>query len=293
MSGIPQELVQRLAQEFLRQVRLEAAADPTLAITLESEDAAVAQAEVANQPSPEKDQQAGELEELPGPVPLLLRHPAHPTTPIDEATGPATNSARPPPSSEQAGPSTSSAQPPLAPPLVAGRPSAADVWLEIREELRNSCVEFLRARARMQTASEALDGFLLEYLQKGVELAGEYPQRVTDERAAQAASRAEHDRRSNLRASDRAVELARAQLAGLQRTTASRNAALQRKLEEAEENSWHARRSAPTEVGERAPLRKRCPVCGLEGTTGRDRECPNRRGHKAILARKAEEAHPR
>ena len=47
MSGIPQELVQRLAQEFLRQVRLEAAADPTLAITLELEISAAVHAEVA------------------------------------------------------------------------------------------------------------------------------------------------------------------------------------------------------------------------------------------------------
>ena len=37
MSGIPQELVQRLAQELLRQVRLEAAMDPPPAITLATE----------------------------------------------------------------------------------------------------------------------------------------------------------------------------------------------------------------------------------------------------------------
>ena len=145
----------------------------------------------------------------------------------------------------------------------------------------------------MQAASDARDRYLLENLQEGAELAGEYPQRVADERAAQAAYRAKHDRRADLRASDRAVALASAQLAGFQRTSASRSAALQRQLEEVEENRWRARRSAPAEAGERAPLRKRCPVCGLEGTTGRSRECPNRSGHPAILARKAEEATPR
>ena len=86
----------------------------------------------------------------------------------------------------------------------------------------------------MQAASYALDGFLLEYLQERAELAGEYPQRVADERAAQAAYRAEHDRRADLRASDRAVALARAQLAEFQRTSASR---------------WRVRRSAGEREG--------------------------------------------
>ena len=45
MSGIPQELVQRLAQELLRQVRLEAALDPPQAITLSTEEAAAASVE--------------------------------------------------------------------------------------------------------------------------------------------------------------------------------------------------------------------------------------------------------
>ena len=145
----------------------------------------------------------------------------------------------------------------------------------------------------MQAAGEALDHFLLEYLQEEPELAGEYPQRIADESAAQAAYRAVHYRRADLRMSTRAVELARAQLAGFQRTTASRSAELQRELEEAEENRWRTQRGAPGEAGDRAPLRKRCPVCGLEGTTGRGRECPNRSAHGAIMDRKAEDAYQR
>ena len=46
----------------------------------------------------------------------------------------------------------------------------------------------------MQAAGEALDDFLLEYLQEGPELAGEYTQRIADKMAAQAAYRAENDR---------------------------------------------------------------------------------------------------
>ena len=173
------------------------------------------------------------------------------------------------------------------------RRSAAEAWPEVRDELRASRAEFIRARSRMQAAGEALDDFLLEYLQEGPELTGEYPQRIADERAAQASYRAEHDRRADLRASTRAVELARAQLAGFQRTTASRTAALQRQLDEAEDNRWRTQRSAPGEAGYRAPLRKHCPVCELEGTTGRGRECPNRSAHGAIMARKAEDANQR
>ena len=116
--------------------------------------------------------------------------------------------------------------------------SAAEAWPEVRDELRTSRAEFIRARFRMQTASEGLDGFLLEYLQEEPELAGEYPQRVADERVAQAAYRAEHDRRADLRASARAVELARAQLA---------SAALQRQLEEAEENRYYGQKGRSCE----------------------------------------------
>ena len=61
MSGIPQELVQRLAQELLRQVRLEVALDPPPAITLTMEEAAAAWQEAgltapatAEQVTPEK-----------------------------------------------------------------------------------------------------------------------------------------------------------------------------------------------------------------------------------------------
>ena len=119
---------------------------------------------------------------------------------------------------------------------------------------------------------------------------------MADERAAQAAYRAEHNRRSDLRASASQVELARAQLADFQRSTALRSAALQRQLEEAEKNCWRAKRHVPEDAGERAaflPPNKRCPVCGLQGTTGRGRECSNRSGHPAVLARKAEYAKKR
>ena len=156
----------------------------------------------------------------------------------------------------------------------------------MRDELRASRAEFIRARSRMQAAAEVLDGFLLEYLQEGPELRGNTLKELP-ERAAQAAKCAEHDRLAGLRASARAAELARAQLAGFQRATASCSAALQRQLEEAEENRWRTQRGAPGEAGERASLRKRCPVCGLEGTTGRGRECPNRSAHDAIMTRKA------
>ena len=64
--------------------------------------------------------------------------------------------------------------------------------------LRASRAEFIQARSRMQATGEALDDFLLVYLQEGPEFAGEYPQRIADERAAQAAYRAEHDRRAAL-----------------------------------------------------------------------------------------------
>ena len=52
----------------------------------------------------------------------------------------------------------------------------------------------------------------------------------------------------------------------------------------------------PEDAGERAaflPPNKRCPVYGLQGTTGRCREYPNRSGHPAVLARKAEDAKKR
>ena len=212
----------------------------------------------------------------------------------DTAAGPATSSA-PPPSSEKPAELPTSANYPrssAADPATKRR-SAAEAWLEVRDELRVSRAEFIRTRSRMQATGKALDDFLLEYIREGPELAGEYPQRIADERAAQAAYRAEHDRRADLRASTRAVELARAQLAGFQRTTASRSAALQRLLEEAEENRWRTQRGAPREAGDRAPLCKRCPVCGLEGTTGSGQECPSRSVHGAIIARKAEDASQR
>ena len=79
MSGIPQELVQRLAQELLRQVRLEAALDPSPAITLATEEAAVARVEavlaapaIAEQETPE---------EMPRPIYPFLQRLAQPTPP--------------------------------------------------------------------------------------------------------------------------------------------------------------------------------------------------------------------
>ena len=50
--------------------------------------------------------------------------------------------------------------------------SAAEAWPEVRDELRASRAEFIRARSRVQAAGEALDDFLLEYLQEGPELTG-------------------------------------------------------------------------------------------------------------------------
>ena len=175
MSGVPQALFQWLAQELRRPVRLESAEGPTPAITLEMEDAAAAQAEVENQPPPEIEPLTATLQLL-WPEHPFRRRPANPTPPIDEAAGPATYSAQPP-----------------AP--GAERPSATETWPEVRDELRTSRAEFIQARSRIQAAMEALDGFLLEHLQEGAELAGKYPQRVADERAAQAAYRAEHNRR--------------------------------------------------------------------------------------------------
>ena len=42
----------------------------------------------------------------------------------------------------------------------------------MRDKLRTSRAEFIRAGSRMQTASEVLDGFPQEYLQEGPEFAG-------------------------------------------------------------------------------------------------------------------------
>ena len=264
--------------------------DPTPAIMLETEEAAAAREET--KPAAPATAEQAKPEGLPRPIHPFLQRLAQPAA--DTAAGPATSSAPPPSLEEPAEPPTSAnSPPPSAADPATKRRSAAEAWPEVRDELRASRAEFIRARSRMQAAEEALDDFLLEYLQEGPELAREYPQRIADERAAQGAYRAEHDRRADLRASTRAVELARAQLAGFQRTTASRSAELQRQLEEAEENRWRTQRGAPGEVGDRAPLRKRCPVCGLEGTTGRGRECPNRSAHGAIMARKAEDANQR
>ena len=233
MSGIPQELIQRLAQELLRQVRLEAAMDPPSAITLATEEAAADR----------------------------------------EETGP--TSRRPLNRRSRRTCQGSSTR-------------FCSALLSLQRAL-----QLAQLPARPHRHHRRIDDFLLEYLQEGAELAGEYSHRIADKRASQAAYRAEHDRRADLRASTHAVELVRGQLAGFQRTTASRSAALQRQLEEVEENRWRNQRGAPGDAGDRTSLRKRCPVCGLEGTTDRGRECPNRSAHGAIMATKVEDANQR
>ena len=77
MSGIPQELVQRLAQELLRQVRLEAALDHLPAITLATEEAAAARVE-AGLAAPATAEQA-KPEEMPRPIHPFLQRLAQPT----------------------------------------------------------------------------------------------------------------------------------------------------------------------------------------------------------------------
>ena len=186
MSGIPHELVQRLAQELLRQDRLEAAHDATPAITLEIEEDATTQEEIglataiaAERAAPEGARRTAPDHPSVPPAPCPtdaprgrnggLLHQLRPTAingragkPVDHRRGPATTSGRP--SRETAQRSR----------LAAGG---------ARRTARPGA-EFIRARARIQAASEALDSFLLEYLQEGPELAEEYPQRMVDERAA-------------------------------------------------------------------------------------------------------------
>ena len=292
MSGIPEELVQRLVQETLRQARLKAALDPPPAIKLATEEAAAARVE-AGLAVPATAEQAMP-EEMPRPIYPFLQGLAQPAPRVDDAAGPSTSSVQLPLAEELAKPSTrADNQPSLVADLATMRRSAAEAMPEVRDELCTSRAKFIRARFRMQAALEVLDGFLLEYLQVVPELVGEYPQRVADERAAQAAYRAEHERRADRRALARAVELVRAQLVGFQRATALRSAALQRQLEEAEEYRWRTRRGAPEKAGEQAALRKRCPVCGPEGTTGSGRECSNRSAHAAIMDKKTEDANQR
>ena len=275
-----------MAQKLLYQVRLEAAMDPPPTITLATEEATADQEEAA--PTAPATAEQAKPEEIPRLIYPFLQRFAQ--SAADVVAGPATSSAHPPPSEKPAESSISADNPPSsAANLATKRRSTAEASPEVRDEFRASRAEFIRDRSRMQAAGEALDDFFLEYLQEGPELAGEYPKRIADKSAAQAAYRAEHDRRAYVRAPAHAVELARAQLAGFQRSTASRSAALQRQLEEADENRWQTQTGSPGEAGDRAPLRKRCPVCGLEGTTGRGRESPNRSAHGAIMARKADE----
>ena len=85
MSGIPQEMVQRLAQELLPQVRLEAALDPTPAITLVTEEAAAARVEAG----------LAMPEEMPSLIHPFLQRLAQPTRPVDDAAGPSTSPVQP------------------------------------------------------------------------------------------------------------------------------------------------------------------------------------------------------
>ena len=170
MSGLLHELVQRLAQKLLRQVRLEAAQDATPAITLEIDEDARTQAETGLAAAIADEQAAPE--ELPRIIHPFLRRPAQPTPPA------AINGRAGKPVDQRRGPATTS-----------GRPSreTAQLCRRVAGGTRRTApfrAEFIRVRARVQAASEALDGFLLEYLQEGPELAGEYPQRVADERSA-------------------------------------------------------------------------------------------------------------
>ena len=108
MSGIPQELVQRLAQELLRQVRLEAAMDPPPAIMLETEEAAAAREET--KPAAPATAEQAKPEGLPRPIHPFLQRLAQPAA--DTAAGPATSSAPPPSSEEPAELPTSANSPP-------------------------------------------------------------------------------------------------------------------------------------------------------------------------------------
>ena len=100
MRGIPQELFQRLAQELLRQVRLEAALDPPSAITLATEEAAAAREE-AGPIAPATTEQA-KPEQIPRLIYPFMQRLAQPAT--DATAGPATNLAQPPPSGNRQSP---------------------------------------------------------------------------------------------------------------------------------------------------------------------------------------------
>ena len=164
MSGIPQELVQRLAQELLSKARLKAALDTPPAITLATEEAAAAREE-AGLTVPATAEQATP-EEIPRGIHPFLQRLARHT--VDDAAGPSTSFAQPPPSEEPGEPPTSADKPPSpAADIATTRRSAAEAWPEVRDELRVSRAGFIRVRSRMQAAAEALDGFLLEYLQEG------------------------------------------------------------------------------------------------------------------------------
>ena len=88
MSGIPQELAHRLAQELLRQVHLEAALDPPSAITLATKEAAAAREEAGpTAPATAEQVTPEEISRLIHPFLQRLAQPA----------ADATSSAQPPP----------------------------------------------------------------------------------------------------------------------------------------------------------------------------------------------------
>ena len=134
MSGIPQELVQRLVQNCSEEA----------ATRVEAELAVPATAEQATP------------EEMPRPIHPFLQRLAQPIPPVDDAPGPSTSSTQLPSAEEPAKPSISvdTQQTPAAD-LATKRRSALEAWPEVHDELRTSCAEFIRARSRMQATSEA------------------------------------------------------------------------------------------------------------------------------------------
>ena len=89
----------------------------------------------------------------------FLQCPAQPTPPVDDPASPSTSSAQLPSAKEPPKPSTrADNQPPPEADLATKQLSATEAWPEVRDELRTSRAEFIRARSGMQAV-------LLEYLQ--------------------------------------------------------------------------------------------------------------------------------
>ena len=128
--------------------------DPPPAIMLETEEAAAAREET--KPAAPATVEQAKSEGLPRPINPFLQRLAQPAA--DTAAGPTTSSAPPPSSEEPAELPTSANSPPssAADPATKRR-SGAEAWPEVRNELRASRTEFIRARSRMQAAGETLD----------------------------------------------------------------------------------------------------------------------------------------